>query len=75
MNTIEEIDPLRQLFEKEFPKFYSFVYQEIRMLKFSADLALCYCDEDSCRKLNQKAEELFTALNVLIKRYSMDLFE
>lgn len=74
MNAITEIGAKEEIFAREFPKFYHFVDQEIRMLKFAADLALCYSDEESCRNLNQEAEKLSTALQTLTQRYTMDLF-
>ncbi len=75
MYTIEEIEPLTQLFAEEFPKFYHFVTKEIQILEFAADLALCFKDEDSCKNLNQEANNLSTALQKLTQRYTMDLFE
>ncbi len=73
MNTITE--KKEEIFDRDFPNLCYFVKKEIQMLKFSADLALCYCDEKSCKDLNEEAKKLSTALNTLTDRYTMDLFE
>ncbi|WP_075340723.1 hypothetical protein [Tenacibaculum agarivorans] len=73
MEVSENLEVAEAYFSQDFPRFFSFITTEIRVLEFASDLAASSGRESISQSLNLEAKKLSIALNNVVQYYTSDL--